>query len=98
MNLWRPVDAIADWLLHSLGARQQLRLGVLLTLGSIPFLVYGFWTDEPFLVYQMSALALLLTGIGIVVGAQVLEQTEDTEAGVADLADAVCPRCHRPSE
>lgn len=87
--MWGPVDAVADWLLHSLTARAQLRFGVLLTLGSVPFLVWGFWTNEPFLVYQMSALALLLTGVGIVIGAQVLEQTEEPVA----TAPSPCPNC-----
>lgn len=93
MNAWKPVDRIADWLVDELSARAQLRLGVLLVVFSLPFLVYGFWTEEPFLVYQMSALALLLTGIGIVVGAEVLEQTENTGADVDDIHAATCPSC-----
>lgn len=92
--IWRPVDKVADWLVHELSARAQLRLGVLLFVFSIPFLIYGFWTEEPFLVYQMSALALLLTGIGIVVGAEVLEQTEDASDAAEEVRDK-CTHCGR---
>lgn len=48
--MWRLVDGIADWLRHSLGAQAQLRLGVLMVLGSLPLAVYGPWSGEPFLI------------------------------------------------
>lgn len=79
MNLLRPIDAIGNWLLHSLSAMQQLRLGVLCVLLSIPLMVYGPFSGEQFLIYEMSAAALTLTGIGIVVGAQVLVKEEEKD-------------------
>lgn len=75
-NAWSPIDRIADWLVDELDARAQLRFGVLLVLASIPLFVYSIWTEEPLLVYLMSAAALTLTGLGIVVGAEVLEVQE----------------------
>lgn len=79
MNVWRPIDAIGNWLKDSLGAEAQLRFGVLCVLWSLPLMVLGFFVDEPFLIYQMSATALLLTGIGIVISAQVLVKEEEKE-------------------
>lgn len=57
-------------------AQNQLRLGILAVLFSIPLAVYGFFfTDEPLLIFQMSAGALMLSGICIVVtGVQSLTQ------------------------
>ncbi len=72
--MWKPIDGIADWLRHSLGVQAQLRLGVLMVLGALPLMIYGFFTSEPFFVYQMSALALLFSGIGVVVTAETLKE------------------------
>lgn len=59
-------------MLKYLSPRNQLLLGILLCNLSIPLFVYGFFIDEPFFVYQMSAGAIFLNGIGIVVAAQAL--------------------------
>ena len=75
----RLLDAIADWLMDVLNARVQLRAGVALVLLSIPLFAYAPFSGEPLLIYLMSALALTLTGVSIVLGAEVLEQTEDTD-------------------
>lgn len=74
----RFLDWIAAWLIDVLPARSQLHLGVALSLASLPLYVYCPFSGEPPLIYLMSAAALTLTGIGIVLGAEVLEQTEDT--------------------
>jgi hypothetical protein len=79
----RVLDAIADWLMDVLSARVQLRAGVLLVLLSIPLFVYAPFSGEPLLIYLMSALAISLTGVSIVLGAEVLEQTEDGD-GASD--------------
>lgn len=79
MNLWKPIDAIADWIVHELDARAQMRAGVLLALLSLPVLVAGLWSTEPFMIYEMSALALTLTGIGIVLNCEILEIQEKQE-------------------
>ena len=47
----------------------QRRIGVLMCLLSLPLFVFGFFVDEPFLVYQMSAGALLFAGLSTVVAA-----------------------------
>lgn len=73
----RLLDRIADWLMDVLSARVQLRAGVALVLLSIPLFVYAPFSGEPLLIYLMSAFALTLTGVSIVLGAEVLEQTED---------------------
>lgn len=74
----RMVDRIADWLRDSLGARAQLRFGIIVVLLSTVWTVGALlFSDEPPNVIAMSGIALVLTGIGIVVSAQVLEQDED---------------------
>lgn len=88
----RATDAIADWLVHELDARAQLRFGVWLVLGSLPLYVYVLWSHEPPLIYLMSAAALTLTGIGTVVSAEVLEQTEGAEGSAEHAADH-CSGC-----
>lgn len=75
----RLLDRIADWLVHELDARAQLRFGVALCIVSLPLAVYGPFSGEPLFVYEMSAAAITLTGIGIVLSAEVLEQTEDDD-------------------
>lgn len=72
----RLIDAVADWLRDGLGARAQLRLGVLLTFGTLPMYAWLPFSGEPPAVYAMSTAALTLSGIGIVVGAEVLEKNE----------------------
>ena len=62
MNVWRPIDAIAHWLMR-LPIIWQQRAAVFATLASFPLMLYGFRTGEPFLVYEMSAFALFLSGV-----------------------------------
>jgi hypothetical protein len=47
----------------------QRRIGVIMCLLSLPLFVVGFFVNEPFLVYQMSAGALLFAGLSTVVAA-----------------------------
>jgi predicted RND superfamily exporter protein len=76
--MWRLLDLVADWLRDQLGARAQLRAGILIVLISTLWTIWAMaTTDEPINVLAMSGVALILTGIGIVVGAQVLEQGEN---------------------
>ena len=94
-KIFKPIDSIAYWLRDGLGAQAQLRIGVLCVLLSVPVLIFGFFTNEPFMVYQMSALALTLTGVGIVVGAQVLVQSEEAEGEASRAANNThkCSKC-----
>lgn len=73
----RVLDAIGDWLRHTFGVQAQLRMGVLMVLASLPLIVHGFFTSEPFLVYEMSAFALLFAGIGVVVTAETLAEVAE---------------------
>ena len=92
LDMWRLVDGMADWLRNSLGVQAQLRMGVLMVLGSVPLVVYGAWTSEPFLVYEMSAAALLFGGIGVVVTAETLSEVAEDVDG-----DDRCPSCGQPT-
>lgn len=82
-RLLAPLDRLADWLGDHLSPAAQLRVGILSVLTSVPFYVLLFWTGEPKAVFLMSALALTLTGIAFVVGAEVLiaQQEQDEEQG-----------------
>jgi len=77
--MMKYIDKVGNWLLHSLSAHAQLRMGVILVLLSLPLMVYGPFSGEQLLIYEMSAFALTMTGIGIVVGAQVLVHEENKQ-------------------
>lgn len=91
-NLWRPVDRGAEWLRHEFGVQAQLRMGVLMVWCSLPLMAWGFLSSEPFLIYQMSAAALLFAGIGVVVTAETLSEVADDVGETAD----VCEACGQP--
>lgn len=84
MTFWKPIDAMARWLGRKMGAENQLRLGIVLCIASLPLYAYLPFSGEPPLIYGMSALALTLTGVGIVVSAQVLVKQEEQEEGQND--------------
>jgi hypothetical protein len=87
-RIWRPIDAIANWIQHELDTVVQQRVAVLLIFASIGLIIYGFWTDEPPLIYQMSALALTLTALGILVGLEGVRTVEEQVEDVAEECDA----------
>lgn len=72
--MWRPIDRLATWLRHSLGYQAQLRLGIVIVLASLPLYLYAPFSGEPPLIYLMSAGALTLSGIGIVVAAEAAKE------------------------
>lgn len=72
----RLLDKIAEWIVVKLDAKAQLHFGVLLVLLSIPFYVYLPFSGEPPVVYFMSAMALTVSGLAFVVGAEVLLNQE----------------------
>lgn len=81
----RVIDRIADWLRDSLGARQQLRFGIITVIASVLWTVFALlFTDEPPNVVAMSGVALVLTGVTWVVAAQGLEQMEEGSDVPAD--------------
>lgn len=75
------LDKLGEWILEHLDARAQLRVGVLFTISSIPFYVYMPFSGEQVGIYLMSALALSGSGLGFIVGAEVLVKQEDQEKG-----------------
>lgn len=75
--MWKWIDAIGDWLLNELDARIQLRIGVIMTLASLPFYPYMFFSGEPPVIYFLSVVATTLTGLTLIIGAQALVHLED---------------------
>jgi hypothetical protein len=57
--------------------RIQRRIGVVMCLISLPLFAWGFFVNEPFLVYQMSAGALLFGGLSTVVAAVPSEEPHE---------------------
>lgn len=76
MSIWGLVDKIGLWIVHEFDALHQLRLGVVLTFSSIPFYPYMFWSGEPPVIYFLSVVAVTLTGLGLIVGTQILYNQE----------------------
>lgn len=76
MKLWKPVDKVGLWIVHEFDALHQLRLGVVLTFLSIPFYPYMLWSGEPPVIYFLSVVAVTLTGLGLIVGTQILYNQE----------------------
>ena len=78
-KLWRPIDTVGNWIVNEFSTQAQLRLGVILFLGSLPFYPYMLWSGEPPVIYFLSVLAVTLTGLGILVSLQVLVRQEKQE-------------------
>jgi hypothetical protein len=91
--IWRPLDWLGRRLADCLGATVQLRIGIICVLLSLPLIAYGPRSDEPLLIYEMSAVALTLTGAGLVISAQVLlKQERQDERQAEEIAGAVVDR------
>lgn len=71
VNAWSPIDTLGSGLRNRLTVKVQMRVGVLCTLLSIPLCLvrFFFFETEPMIVFEMSAAALLITGICIVIAA-----------------------------
>lgn len=88
--IWRPLDALGRWVAERLGAQNQLRLGITCVILSLPLAAWGPFSGEQFLIYEMSSIALTLTGAGLVISAQVLLKQEQQDERQADeIAAAV---------
>ena len=77
----RWIDWIGDWVAAYCTPLVQRRIGVVMCLISLPLFVFGFFVDEPFLVYQMSAGALLFGGLSTVVAAVPSEEPQRKRRG-----------------
>ena len=67
--MFRTIDWMGDKVASGCTPKMQRRIGVMMCLLSLPLFVFGFFVNEPFLVYQMSAMALLFGGLSTVVAA-----------------------------
>lgn len=74
--MWKPIDAMAAWLGDRLDAGWQLRIGILLVVLSLPLYAYAPFSGEPVGIFLMSAVAITLSGVSIVVSAEVLTNQE----------------------
>ncbi len=72
--LAKLLDTLSHHLQARLTAQAQVRLGILLTLLSLPLYVYLPFSGEPPVIYAMSAVAITLTGMTLVVAAENLEE------------------------
>lgn len=84
MNIWRPVDAVGHAVVQWWSPLRQVRTGVLVTAVGLALIGYLPFSGEPPLIYLMSAVALVLAGLGILVTA-VLALKEDDDASEDDL-------------
>lgn len=83
-KLWDPIDRFGYVLFKWWTPQLQVRTGVLSVLLGIGLALYGPWSGEPILIYEMSALALFIGGLGVLVTA-VLAVREDPEMQDNDL-------------
>lgn len=77
MNLWAPVDAQTKWVRGFLNKGRLERLSVVMFDFGVLFLFYLPFTDEPPLVFFMSALALLFSGLIALIDANIEEIKND---------------------
>ena len=85
------LDVQGEWIRRVFTPEQQIRLGVVMTDLGVGLCLAVFWTDEPPLIFEMSALALLFGGIGVVVTAVLAKDA----AEAADNTEA-CQHCGKP--
>lgn len=77
-KLWRVLDVQSDWIRRVFDPCAQMRLGVVMTdLGLLLAVVWPVVArSEPPLIYEMSALALIFGGVGVVVTAKLAEDED----------------------
>jgi hypothetical protein len=79
----RFLDWLGDLVAVRCTPRVQRRIGVIMCLLSLPLFAVGFVVDEPFVVYQMSAGALLFAGLSTVVAAVPSTETDESRDPVS---------------
>lgn len=84
----------ADWIRRTFTPQRQMRMGVLMIWLAIPLCFFVFWTEEPPLVFEMSALALLVGGLGFVITAVLAAETSETSDNTEHLSSK-CEVCGR---
>jgi hypothetical protein len=92
--LWWPFDIQGEWIRRIFDPQGQIRLGVVMTDLGLILCFSVVKTSEPPLIFEMSALALLFGGIGVVVTAVLAKVTEETSDDVQ-----ACEQCgHDPNQ
>lgn len=61
--MWRPIDWLAEFVQNRCDLETQQRIAVLCVLASVPLMLYGPFSGEQLLIYEMSAVALLIGGL-----------------------------------
>jgi hypothetical protein len=89
MFVFRLLDRQGEWIRRTFTPQNQIRFGVVLIWVGIWLHVWVAFTDEPPLIGQMSAFAILVGGFGFVVTAVLAKNTEETSDSVASLDDGV---------
>lgn len=84
MNFWRPIDALGYGLFAWWTPQLQVRTGVLTLLAGTALAFWGPFSGEQFLIYEMSAWALIIGGMGVVETA-ILAVRQDPETDPEDL-------------
>lgn len=82
--IWKPVDWLGYKLAKWWTPQLQVRTGTVLTILGVLLLVYTPLSGEPPLIYFMSALALIIGGLSVLVTA-VLAVAEDPDMTSDDL-------------
>jgi nucleoside recognition membrane protein YjiH len=62
MKIWRPLDAIAEWV-QRMPIKVQERVAVMAILISLCLFIYMPFAGEPPIIYAMSAFALVFSGV-----------------------------------
>lgn len=75
--LVRALDAQGDWLCERFPPKNQVRLGVVMVDLGLVLCGAVFLTNEPPLIFEMSAMAILFSGITTVVAAVLAQHEED---------------------
>lgn len=78
------IDSLGYWIAKRWTPILQVRVGTLSTIAGLLLIPVGFISGEPILIYMMSAFALVLAGLGVLVTA-VLAVKEDPDSSEEDL-------------
>lgn len=79
MNMWAPIDWLASFIQDRISTAQEQRIAVLSILLGLCLVVYGPFTSEPPVIYQMSAGALWIGGFSWLGALQAKKAVEDSD-------------------
>lgn len=84
MMIWKPIDEVGYWIHQKWTPELQIRTGTLMTIVGVVLVPIGPFTGEPLLVYEMSAAALIVGGLGVLITAM-LAVKQDPNVSEEDL-------------